>query len=872
MAFFYNETRASGGRKAAAMFRPQDKRDMPIATLRLMGCDACPRNNDEMQSPKMEPSGNDRARVYLLGAQPSEADDAGNNHWLGKVGAEVYDKFAGLFLADDVRSNYITQCLGEQTKVSMECCRGRVVSDIESCRPLIVVTVGDEALRWALGISSDTALTHRGTFFATKIGKHKCFVYPVASPRYVSAKTNYRKSEHEIALEYDVEQIQVWLRGNHVPPDVHSDIYDKGITCITGAGGLADLALLELKLQQYALLPSTAVDIETNRLRPYATGTQGAAHIWTASIGTYDNCVAFPLDHPDGWGTDTHRRKAWELVGTFLLESRVKYAHNESMELEWFNYFYGPTVVWCTDWGDTLCMAHTLDERMGTKSLDMQTRINFGFFLKEQSRVNPVRLLEYPILEALRYNALDTKWTHKLSQSLLPKLHAHKPYFKEYERKVRLGKTLVITEAQGMPVNMRVAEDKRAPLDVAIRSAERKVQLCKEVIEYTQRFGTFSASSPDHVLKLLKDVCRRPEVRVEDRRTGAVSWSTGEELLASIPAEEVPAASLVLELRGLSKVLDNYILPVTSRRIVCADDQIRCKYTSTTAVTGRLASEDPNLQNWPKRKNKHVRQIIAPWGKDEVVLSCDYGQIEFRVAGMASEDENLVKYCWTTYDVHKYWAERMVEVYPRIIDLTVKQFGIDWDEVGIKTLRQEAKNKWVFPQIFGAATESCAAQLQLPSDVAKKLGAEFWDELKGVKRWQDKLVERYIKTLYVETLGGRRRRGAMSKQEIINTPIQGTAADIVTEAMCALSERAFMQGLPQIQPRLNVHDDLTFISTQTSLQKNIAIIAEEMCKPRFSYINVPLVVEVSTGRNWADLKEIAVYRSDVLFNTPNPYK
>ena len=290
-----------------------------------------------------------------------------------------------------------------------------------------------------------------------------------------------------------------------------------------------------------------------------------------------------------------------------------------------------------------------------------------------------------------------------------------------------------------------------------------------------------------------------------------------------------------------------------------------------TAVTGRLAGEDPNPQNWPKRKHREVRGVVAVDGT-RWVLAADYGQIEFRVAGMASGDDNLVKYSWTAYDVHKAWAERIVKRYGPIKDQIAKEFGVDWDEKGLKTLRQEAKNKWVFPMIFGSAARSCARNLNIPEDVADTLAEEFWDEFPGVKRWHKETLKFYEKHLYVETLGGNRRRGPMSPNEIINHPIQGTAAEIVCEGMAALSERALIEENYDIDPMLNVHDDLSFDPRDENLDATIDIIVREMCKHRFDYINVPLVVEVSIGPRWSELEEVGVYRSDVLFNLPNPYK
>lgn len=866
MSFFYNATKAEG--KTKPKVKPA-RGVIPIASLRQLGCSVCPKDKDEtLRSPKLEPSGPETASVYLLGAGPSERDDEQNNHWCDKAGDAIYKAFGRAFMESEVRSNYIVQCAGELGAVEVECCRERIVADIERVKPVVIVGVGDEPLRWATAVKSGGSIPHRGTLFTVKVGSHVCYYYCLLYPNYVHKKGS-RKSEYELALLHDVREVKAlvndqWFARN--PPTFYSKPYDAGVEIITGHQP-GDMQRLEAALKRLAAHDHSALDIETSGLRPFM---QVDPALYTAAVGVFEDVVAFPLDHPDGWGSSAQRGRAWDLFINYLLTSGRKAAHNLAMEQEWLLYFLGPKVLRQTEWDDTMAMAHTIDERPGTKSLGMQTTIYFGFDLKAQSNIDASRLLEYPIKDVLRYNGMDTKWTDALRRLLRPRIAAVDDLNAEYERKVRLAPTLVLTETKGLPVDFAYAGEMRKKLVSQIDDVEDRLQRCPEVKEYRQRYGPFSATNDDHVLRLMRDVLQRPEVRVEDARTGATSFTTGEEVLSKIPNAEVPSARMVLEHRGSSKLLSTYIEPLVSRKIVCPDGVIRCKYSSMVAVTGRLASEDPNFQNWPKRKNREIRgALYAPDG--QVILACDYGQIEFRVVGMASEDKNLVKYCWTGYDVHKYWAERMVAEYGPIKDYIVETFGVDWDEKGLKTLRQEAKNGWVFPQLFGSSTRSCAEQLHLPDDIAEDLGAEFWDEFAGVKRWQEKLLQGYERNLYVETLGGRKRRGPMTKNQIINMPIQGTAADIVTEAMCALSERAEAEDNSDLQPNLNVHDDLTFLLPEGNLKPALKVIVEEMCLPRFDYINVPLVVEASVGWRWHELTELHVYKSHELFGHPNPY-
>lgn len=864
MGFFFNPAKTDAVDKKADKPKAVRRDDIPVTSLRSLGCTVCPRNTDKtLKHPKLGGQGAARPDVYILRNEVTEMDDQNGKFFVGNFGKELKSKLGKDFFSDRVRGGTVTQCHGPQTHIEIECCRNRVIADIEKSKPKIILGIGDGPLAWATGIQAST-LTHRGSMFPVKIGRHTCFYFPVPYPNYLSKKS-YQTSPQELLMEQDIGFMMDWLKRDPTPK-VHEAPVDGGVELITGQEP-GDMQRLEKALEELALEPKSAVDIETNCLRPYFNKDP---HIWTAAVGTFKRTIAFSVDHPEGWGTKARQERVRGLLGHYLLASGRKAAHNLSFELEWFTFFFGKDVLRRTEWDDTQAIAHTLDERPGTKSLGHQTLLMFGFDIKKQSMIDVVNLLDYPLKDVLRYNGMDTKWTDKLRDARMPDILANKKYEDEYLRKVRLAPTLVLTETKGLTVDFDYAKKQDEILRAGLERIEAQIAKCAEVKKYTSLFRTFEPTNPKHVLKLLKDVCDRDEVRVVDDRTGAVTWTTGEDVIALIPASEVPSVPLILEHRGMAKLRSTYVGPILSRKIVCPDGKVRPKYGSMHAVTGRLNAEDPNVQNWPARKNKEIRGIICSDSGD-IMAACDYGQIEFRVVGMASHDPAIVEACWTGYDVHKFWAERAVAIYPKIKDWIVDEFKIDWDEKGIKTLRQEMKNKWVFPQLFGSAINSCAANLHLPDATAAKLGNEFWDTFKVTKKWQDTLLIQYEKNLYVETLGGRRRRGAMTKNEVINTPIQGTAADIVTTAMCAISEMSYDREDEELNPALNVHDDLTYLISEANLESKVKTIATEMCRHRFDYINVPLVVEVKVGYQWHALEEIKVYRSNELFNLRNPY-
>jgi uracil-DNA glycosylase family 4 len=882
VSFFYNEAKKQPRKPGAGRARLQD---IPVTTLNQLGCQACPRNDDkELRSPKMKPDGPEEGLVYLLGSAPSQECDEDNRPFNDDAGRAILDAFGSSYVRREVRISNITQCAvtsettqsQAQVSTAVECCRQRVIGDIERVKPKVVVGIGDEVLRWATTLGS--ALTFRGMRMAARFGSHVCWFVPIIYPNYAKRSKDSKKfkrtSEYELAVRHDAEMVKRLAEGEYGLCEHYDAPYDKGLELITGQDP-GDMQRLEQALQELAKEPEVSIDIESadykdrGALRPW--NVRGPK-IQCVTIGTFERQVCFAVDHPSGWGTEHQRAKVWLLLGIFLRYSGRKIAHNLALEMEWFAYFFGRELLRLTEWGDTMAQAHTFDERDGTKKLDYQTRIHFGFNLKAQSNVDPVNLTQYPIREGLRYCGLDGKWTFRLYQTYKRLLDAARPEDRwEYERKVRLAPTLILTEYKGLPVDLDYANDINDKLTIEIEDVERKLKQCDEVKEYERRFGRFEPSNPDQVFQLMHAVCKREEVFREDSKTQTIKETTDNEALSAIPKEAVPSASLILDHREASKIKGTYALPIINKSILCIDGRMRTKYLAMKAETSRLASQDPNLQNFPKRKRKEIRGAIYAdsgfW-----IVPCDYGQIEFRVFGMATGDESLIRACWTKYDVHKHWAERAIANYPRIKDWIVNEFGVDWDEKGLKTLRQEMKNKWVFPMFFGSAARSCAASLHLPEEVASDLEAELWAEFPTVKKWQEKLLQKFEKNLYVEDLTGYRRRGALNKNQIINHPIQGTAAKIVLEGMCALSERAQLEDDWHLHPNINVHDDLTFWLPDEGMERRIAIIAEEMCRPRFDFINVPLIVEVSAGYRWHECEPVGEYSSEELFNLRNPYK
>lgn len=878
MSFFFVDKPAPR-RAAAAPSAPRGA--VPVAELSRMGCRACPRNawERDLARPKMRTAGQARNPVVLvLTAEVSRNADARGDHLGDRYGKAVLRGLEAF--GDAVATGTIVQCADRDVDaltrhgrsvdaVASACCRPRVEEDVARARPWAIVGVGDAVLRWATGLDGKSAAQFRGRHMPVRIGGHACWFYCVAWPDFAASGGNRRTSEYERAFWHDMDALaDAYKTGAWGDASPDPGPYDRGIHLITGTNGNDDLARLQRALRAMAGKPEVGIDIETTCLRPWAPG----ASVLTTAIGEPGDAVAFPLNHPDGWATARQRRDAWGMLGEFLLYSGTKVAHNLAFEQEWLGHEFGWDLLRRTEWDDSMAMAHTLDERIGLKSLEVQTVLELGFNVKAQSRVDvsrPEWWKAYPIEETLRYNALDM-WCVPLARRLRAKLRREPGQWRQYERKLRTVPTLVLTQAMGLHVDDGRARELRDQFRIEVDRLHDAVRATPEVVAYERdRRRQLNPGSDDDVLSLMRYL-DRPEV-TQKQRDGSTRTSTDKDALAAMPPDEVPSAQLILDLRVVSKLVGTYLQPIIDGKYAGYDGLIHTAYSQMVAETSRLAAEDPNVQNFPKRKHREVRGVIrTPYGW--LFVAIDFGQMEFRVIGMASEDDNLVRACWTDYDVHGFWAQRMVDLHPRIKDWIVATFGVDWDEKGLKTLRQEVKNGWTFPQFFGSALDSIATTLHLPERVADRLDREFWDEFRGVRRWQSRLIKSYERDLYVETLDGHRRRGPLTKNQIINLPIQGTAARINIDAMNALSERAQLLGDWDLHPVLNVHDDITTRMPEATHRAKLMDVVTEMCRVRHPWVNVPLLVEVSTGARWDELAEVAKYRSDKLFGHPNPYE
>ncbi len=346
---------------------------------------------------------------------------------------------------------------------------------------------------------------------------------------------------------------------------------------------------------------------------------------------------------------------------------------------------------------------------------------------------------------------------------------------------------------------------------------------------------SFNINSSIQVAKVFEKLGIKPKKKT---RTGRVSTSA--EVLENLAVEH-EIARLILEYRKYQKLKSTY-LDAIPKLVNPKTGRVHTSFNQTGTATGRLSSSDPNLQNLPKRdeEGRDIRRSIRPQRKDWYILSADYSQIELRVLAHFSKDENLVKAFNENLDIHRMTASRIFGVSEELVSDQMRRVG-----------------KMVnFSIIYGVTPYGLAVRLKVPVKDAQKMINSYFQLYPGVRDFVKGLVENAQTSGEVRTMFGRRRevpqlrsrdRNKKSEGEriAINTPIQGTAADIIKLAMIGIHKKIRDMKSKMI---LQVHDELVFEVPEDEVENLRSIVKEEM--ENVVKLDVPLKVDIKVGKEY----------------------
>jgi DNA polymerase-1 len=320
--------------------------------------------------------------------------------------------------------------------------------------------------------------------------------------------------------------------------------------------------------------------------------------------------------------------------------------------------------------------------------------------------------------------------------------------------------------------------------------------------------------------------------------------STAQDVLENL-AEQHEIAQLVIEFRHLAKLKSNYVdaLPL----LVDQDSRVHTTFNAAATATGRLSSVNPNLQNIPIRTElgREIRAafVAAPGFR---LLSADYSQIELRLIAHFSQDPLLIDAYKTGRDIHTLTASEVFGVPPENMDKHIRA-------------RAKAVN---FGIVYGISAFGLAAQLGIPQGEAKLYIERYFERYKGVKTFIEKTIETTKRDGSVRTLFGRMRpipdiesrnanQRGFAERTAVNTPLQGTAADLIKLAMIAIDRKLAEQEL-RTRMVLQVHDELLFEVPEDETEPITKLVKQEM--ENVIQLSVPIVADLSFGHNWRDMK------------------
>lgn len=435
---------------------------------------------------------------------------------------------------------------------------------------------------------------------------------------------------------------------------------------------------------------------------------------------------------------------------------------------------------------------------------------------------------------AKEYAAEDADITLQLKEIFAPRLEqtGTRKLFDEIE--IPLMPVLASMETEGINLDVPYLKELSAELSADSKLLEQKI--------YEAAGETFNLGSPKQLGEILFEKLKIGGAKQKKTKTG--QYATGEEVLSYLALTN-PIVQDILDWRQLVKLQNTYVdaLPL---QVEPKTGRVHTDYMQAVAATGRLSSNNPNLQNIPIRteRGRQIRKAFIARDEEHTILSADYSQIELRIIAALSGDPEMVKAFRNKEDIHASTA--------------AKVFNVPLAEV---TREQRSHAKTVnFGIVYGVSAFGLSNQTSLSRSESKDLIDAYYQTYPTLKQYINDQVEKAREQGYVQTISGRRRylkdinsqnqvvRGA-AERNAVNAPIQGSAADIIKIAMINIQKRLNNENFIS-KMLLQVHDELVFDVHNSEMERIKPLIKEEM-ENAFK-LDVPLEVDMGTGRNWLE--------------------
>lgn len=579
-------------------------------------------------------------------------------------------------------------------------------------------------------------------------------------------------------------------------------------------------------VQRLSQLPAFCFDTETTGLDTLSAELVGMSFAWVKHEGWY---VPVPADRNEAQAIVDEFKPLFSDEKIGKTGQNIKYdmgvLKNYGVEIK------GPLF-------DTM-IAHYLlqpDMRHGMDLL-AETYLNYSPVSIEtligKKGKNQLTMRDAPVEKVSEYAAEDADITEQLRhvfEPMLPEFNAQH-VFEEIE--IPLVPVLSAMEREGIALDTEALKRYSAELETDIVAIDAEIQ---------QLAGTpFNISSPKQVGDILFEVLKVAE---KPKKTKTGQYATSEDILQKL-IHKHPIIGKILEYRELVKLKSTYVdtLPEMVNPLT---GRIHTSFNQVVAATGRLSSDNPNLQNIPIRssKGREIRKAFIPRDENHVLLSADYSQIELRIVASISGDPNMCEAFREGKDIHTATAARV--------------YNVPEAEV-TKEMRYKAKSV-NFGIIYGQGAFGLAENLNISRTEAKEIIDNYKKEFPGIQKYMDSMVNFAREYGYVQTIRGRRRylrditsanavvRG-FAERNAINAPIQGSAADMIKLAMIKVHAELQKNNF-RTKLLLQVHDELIFDVPKEEVDLVKPVIEEAMRNAL--PLEVPVEVGMGTGVNWLD--------------------
>jgi DNA polymerase-1 len=624
------------------------------------------------------------------------------------------------------------------------------------------------------------------------------------------------RGEDGVAEEGE-ESAAAVVAGKHIGNTAHT------YTAVVGDAAIADL------VQKLLVQKEICFDTETTGIDANDVELVGMSFSWQKGEAYYVPCPADQEATKKILGAFSH---VFDQESITWIGQNLKY---DLLVLRWYGVELKGNIF------DTM-LAHYVIEPEGKRGMDILSAQYLGYepvhieelIGKKGKGQGTMRDVE---LEKIKdYAAEDADITLQLQHCFLPLLKKKEVEKVFYEVENPLVKVLTSMEYEGIKVDMDFLREYSRQLEREAKEAEERV--------YAQAGGLrFNLASPKQLGEVLFE---KMQLDPKAKKTKTGQYATGEDVLLKLAARH-QIVDDILAFRELTKLKSTYVdaLPLMVNR---KTGRVHTSYAQAVAVTGRLSSNNPNLQNIPIRteRGREIRKAFIPRNEEFLLMSADYSQIELRIVAAISGDPNLTAAFREGKDIHTATA--------------AKVFGVEEKDV-TKEMRYKAKSV-NFGIIYGQGAFGLADNLGISRAEAKEIIDNYKKQFAGIQRYMDDTMNFARENGFVQTLMGRKRwlrdinsanftvRG-FAERNAINSPIQGTAADMIKLAMIKVDE-AFRANKFKSRMLLQVHDELVFDAHKDELDKIKPIIMRCMETALPLPNDVPVLAEVGSGVNWLE--------------------